>query len=73
MPAALQVSEIFFQHSFLTSADTAGPSLLGPLMSILSLGLSGAAVTNYVQSVSKTHIVACHSEWQRDFLSVQAL
>lgn len=47
-----QTSEIFFQHTFLTSIDTAGPSLLGPLTQILSLGLSAAAVTNYVQSVS---------------------
>jgi hypothetical protein len=32
------------------SADSAGPALLGPLFQILSLGLSAAAVTNYVQS-----------------------
>jgi len=48
----LQTAGIFFQPSFLTSADTAGAPLLGPLMQILSLGLSAAAVTNYVQSVS---------------------
>lgn len=51
----LQTAGIFFQTSFLTSADSAGVPLLGPLMQILSLGLSAAAVTNYVQSVSECY------------------
>lgn len=49
-PKPTQTAEIFFQKSFLMSADSAGPALLGPLFQILSLGLSAAAVTNYVQS-----------------------
>lgn len=50
--AVSQTAGIFFQPSFMTSADSAGPALLVPLLQILSLGLSAAAVTNYVQSVS---------------------
>jgi hypothetical protein len=45
-----QAAEVGFLHSFLTSPASAGPLLLGPLYQILSLGLSAAAVTNYVQS-----------------------
>jgi uncharacterized membrane protein len=46
-----QVASIFFQPSFLLSSGSAGATLLVPLLQLLALGLSGAAVTNYIQSV----------------------
>lgn len=52
----VQASSLLFNQSFITGS--AVPLLL-PLMRILSLGYSAAAVTNYVQSVSAVCLTAC--------------
>lgn len=46
----MQAAEVGFLKTFLMSPASSGPLLLAPLYQILSLGLSAAAVTNYVQS-----------------------
>jgi hypothetical protein len=46
----LQAAKVLVQPAFLSGPDDAG--LIVPVMQILSLGLSAAAVTNFVQSVS---------------------
>jgi hypothetical protein len=46
-----QTAALLFKPEFL-AAGGAGSALIGPVMRILSLGWSSAAVTNYVQGVN---------------------
>jgi hypothetical protein len=55
-PGALQTASFLFKPEFL-AAGGASSALLEPLMRILSLGWSSAAVTTYVQGVS--HSALC--------------
>lgn len=57
----LQVAAFLFKPGFL-AAGGASSALLEPLMRILSLGWSSAAVTNYVQGVSN-HYSAALAQW----------